>query len=131
MSIECAVFSIGVIIQVCAFQAWYQIMIGRFISGLGVGALSAAVPLYQAECAPKQLRGTLTGTYQRECGCFVCEPVRSHACVLPVFITLGILVAYCISIGTREADNSASWRVVIAIGLVWAIVLGVGILFVS
>jgi hypothetical protein len=65
MSIECAVFSIGVLIQVTAFRAWYQIMIGRFISGLGVGALSAAVPLYQAECAPKQLRGTLTGTYQR------------------------------------------------------------------
>lgn len=40
-------------------------MIGRFISGLGVGALSAAVPLYQAESAPKELRGTLTGTYQR------------------------------------------------------------------
>ncbi|ELU42890.1 monosaccharide transporter [Rhizoctonia solani AG-1 IA] len=112
MSLECAVFSIGVIIQVTAFQAWYQIMIGRFISGLGVGALSAAVPLYQAECAPKQLRGTLTGTYQ-------------------LFITFGILVAYCISIGTRETYNSASWRVVIAIGLVWAIILGVGILFVS
>ncbi|KAG8698938.1 hexose transporter hxt1, partial [Ceratobasidium sp. 395] len=112
MSLECAIFSIGVIIQVTAFQAWYQIMIGRFISGLGVGALSAAVPLYQAESAPKQLRGSLTGTYQ-------------------LFITFGILVAYCISIGTREASNSASWRVVIAIGLVWALILGVGILFVS
>ncbi|KAG8744530.1 hexose transporter hxt1 [Ceratobasidium sp. 414] len=109
MSLECAVFSIGVIIQVTAFQAWYQVMIGRFISGLGVGALSAAVPLYQAESAPKQLRGSLTGTYQ-------------------LFITLGILVAYCISIGTREASSSSSWRVVIAIGLVWAIILGVGIL---
>jgi SP family sugar:H+ symporter-like MFS transporter len=48
-----------------------------------------------------------------------------------VFITFGILVAYCISIGTRETGNSASWRVVIAIGLVWAVILGVGILFVS
>ncbi|CAE6489073.1 unnamed protein product [Rhizoctonia solani] len=110
MSIECAVFSVGVIIQVTAFHAWYQLAIGRFVSGLAVGALSAAVPLYQAECAPKQLRGSLTGTYQ-------------------LFITFGILVAYCISIGTREASNSASWRVVIAIGLVWALILGVGILF--
>ncbi|QRV98979.1 Sugar (and other) transporter [Ceratobasidium sp. AG-Ba] len=110
MSLECLVFSVGVLIQVTAFRAWYQIMIGRFISGLGVGALSAAVPLYQAESAPKQLRGTLTGTYQ-------------------LFITFGILVAYCISIGTRETGNSASWRVVIAIGLVWSLMLGVGILF--
>ncbi|QRW13528.1 Sugar (and other) transporter [Ceratobasidium sp. AG-Ba] len=110
MSLECLVFSVGVLIQVTAFRAWYQIMIGRFISGLGVGALSAAVPLYQAESAPKQLRGTLTGTYQ-------------------LFITFGILVAYCISIGTRETGNSASWRIVIAIGLVWSLMLGVGILF--
>ncbi|KAH7337476.1 putative quinate utilization pathway quinate transporter [Rhizoctonia solani] len=36
MSIECVVFSIGVLIQVTAFNAWYQIMIGRFISGLGM-----------------------------------------------------------------------------------------------
>nr|ACO60070.1 putative quinate utilization pathway quinate transporter [Rhizoctonia solani] len=31
MSIECAVFSIGVIIQVTAFHAWYQIMIAHVI----------------------------------------------------------------------------------------------------
>lgn len=49
MSMECGVFIVGVIIQITAFHAWYQIAIGRFIAGLGVGALSAAVPLYQAE----------------------------------------------------------------------------------
>lgn len=37
------VFDIGVIIQVTAFNAWYQVAIGRFITGLGVGALSSAV----------------------------------------------------------------------------------------
>ena len=47
---------------------------GRFVAGLGVGALSAAVPMYQAEAAPSQIRGTLTATYQ-------------------LFITFGILVA--------------------------------------
>ena len=61
MSCECVVFSIGVIIQVTAFNAWYQVAIGRFVAGLGVGALSAAVPLYQADTAPKAIRGTLTG----------------------------------------------------------------------
>ncbi|KZT56187.1 general substrate transporter [Calocera cornea HHB12733] len=111
MSIECAIFSAGVLIQVTAFNAWYQVAIGRLISGLGIGALSAAVPMYQAETAPKQIRGTLTGTYQ-------------------LFITFGILVAYLISLGTRAlTPSSASWRIVIALGLVWAVVLGVGILF--
>lgn len=31
---------------------------GRIITGLGVGALSAVVPLYQSETAPKEIRGT-------------------------------------------------------------------------
>ena len=45
MSLECAVFIVGVIIQVTAFSSWVQIMMGRFVSGLGVGGLSAAVPM--------------------------------------------------------------------------------------
>lgn len=110
MSLECAVFCIGVIIQVTAFTAWYQVAIGRFVAGLGVGALSAAVPLYQAETAPKALRGTLTATYQ-------------------LFITAGILVAYAICIGTRTVNNSGSWRIVIALGIFFALVLGISIQF--
>lgn len=39
-------------------------MMGRFISGWGVGGLSAAVPVYQAESVPKQVRGACTSTYQ-------------------------------------------------------------------
>jgi len=110
MSFECLMFCIGVVIQVTAFHAWYQVAIGRFIAGLGVGGLSAAVPLYQAETAPKAIRGTLTATYQ-------------------LFITAGILVAYCISIGTRTVGNSGSWRIVIALGIVFATFLGVAIQF--
>lgn len=49
---------------VTAFTSWVQIMMGRFISGWGVGGLSAAVPVYQAESVPKQVRGACTSTYQ-------------------------------------------------------------------
>ena len=55
---------IGVLIQITTFNSWVQFALGRLISGLGVGALSAAVPMYQAETAPPQIRGTLTATYQ-------------------------------------------------------------------
>ncbi|KAI5121771.1 hypothetical protein M0805_009582 [Coniferiporia weirii] len=110
MSIECLVFSIGVVIQMTSFSAWYQFAIGRLVSGFGVGALSAAVPMYQAETAPPQIRGTLTGTYQ-------------------LFITFGILIAYAISTGTRSLSGPASWRTVVGIGFIWAFILGVGILF--
>jgi SP family sugar:H+ symporter-like MFS transporter len=86
-------------------------MMGRFIAGWGVGALSAAVPVYQSETAPKEIRGTLVSTYQ-------------------LLITFGILVAYCFSIATRSADHAgANWRIVVALGWVWALILGIGILF--
>lgn len=64
MTVECGVFMVGVLIQVLSFRSWVQFAIGRLISGLGVGSLSAAVPMYQAETAPPQIRGTLTATYQ-------------------------------------------------------------------
>ncbi|ORY31406.1 general substrate transporter [Naematelia encephala] len=111
MSVFCAVFSVGLLIQVCSFTSWVQIMMGRFIAGWGVGALSAAVPVYQSETAPKEIRGSLVSTYQ-------------------LLITAGIFVAYAICIGTRYLDtNGASWRIPIALGWVWAVALGVGIMF--
>ena len=109
MSTECGVFIIGVIVQICSFDAWPQFAVGRLISGLGIGALSAAVPMYQAETAPPQIRGTLTATYQ-------------------LFITFGILVAYAIAIGARYIPHSGSWRTVIGIGILWPLILGFGIL---
>jgi len=110
MSLECVVFVTGVIIQVTAFTSWVQVALGRLVSGLGVGGLSAAVPIYQAETAPPQIRGAMTATYQ-------------------LFITFGILVAYLISLGTREIDGSGSWRTVVGVGIIWALILGFGIQF--
>ncbi|GAA5999125.1 sugar porter family MFS transporter [Rhodotorula paludigena] len=105
------VLIIGVVIQVASVSAWYQFMIGRIITGLGVGALSAVVPLYQSETAPKEIRGTLVATYQ-------------------LAITAGILVAYCISIGTRYLDeNGASWRIVCALTMFFSLFLAIGIIF--
>ncbi|KAG5352846.1 hypothetical protein C0989_012600 [Termitomyces sp. Mn162] len=110
MVVECILFIIGVIIQITATNAWQQFGMGRWVSGLGVGALSAAVPMYQAETAPARLRGTLTATYQ-------------------LFITFGILVAYCISIGTRHMPGAGSWRTVVGIGFIWPFILMCGIIF--
>ncbi|KAJ7437177.1 general substrate transporter [Mycena latifolia] len=109
MTVECGVFIIGVLVQILAFKSWVQYALGRLISGFAVGALSAAVPMYQAETAPHQIRGTLTATYQ-------------------LFITFGILVAYCISIGARGIAGPGSWRTVVAIGILWPLILGIGIL---
>ncbi|KAF8882961.1 general substrate transporter [Infundibulicybe gibba] len=110
MVVECMVFIVGVIIQITSTFVWQQFAVGRLVSGLAVGALSAAVPMYQAETAPPQIRGTLTATYQ-------------------LFITFGILVAYCISIGTRDLPRAGSWQTVVGIGIIWPLILSVGILF--
>jgi SP family sugar:H+ symporter-like MFS transporter len=40
MILACIVFYVGNTIQITTFNAWYQLAIGRFICGLGVGALS-------------------------------------------------------------------------------------------
>ena len=106
------IVAIGFIIQIAASTAWYQIMIGRFVSGFGVGALSLLVPMYQAETAPPWIRGALVCTYQ-------------------LFITLGIFLAACFNYGTytSQKNSSASWRIVLGLGWLWTIILGVGILF--
>ncbi len=47
-----------------------------------------------------------------------------------LLITAGIFVAYAICIGTRSiSKHGGAWRTPIAIGWIWAVILGVGILF--
>ncbi|PKI85573.1 hypothetical protein MVES1_000710 [Malassezia vespertilionis] len=112
----CVVFTVGLIIQVASQYSWVQLGIGRFIVGVSVGWLSASVPVYQSETLPRQVRGAMVGMYQ-------------------LFITIGILLSYCCCYGTKgymSSDgsfSSAQWRVPIAVGFAWGIILGVGIMF--
>lgn len=46
-----------------------------------------------------------------------------------LFITLGILTASAINCGTRHISGSASWRVPMGIGMLWSLILGIGIQF--
>ena len=57
------VFNLGVILQTISTDQPLLIA-GRFFAGFGVGLLSAMVPLYQSETAPKWIRGTIVGAYQ-------------------------------------------------------------------
>ncbi|KAI9810284.1 MAG: hexose transporter hxt1 [Pycnora praestabilis] len=109
ISFWCIIFIVGMIVQMAAENKWYQIMMGRWVAGLGVGALSLLVPMYQAETAPRHIRGALISTYQ-------------------LFITIGIFLASCINFGTEKRQNSGSWRIPMGIGFLWALILGFGIL---
>ncbi|KAF9474239.1 general substrate transporter [Pholiota conissans] len=109
------VFCIGVIVQTSAFHP-DSIYGGRFITGLGVGSLSMAVPLYNAEIAPPEVRGSLVALQQ-------------------LAITFGIMISFWIDYGTNyiggtgPGQHEAAWRIPLALQLVPAIILGVGILF--
>ncbi|KAL1844639.1 hypothetical protein VTK73DRAFT_2125 [Phialemonium thermophilum] len=112
LSFWCIVASVGFVIQIAANTAWYQVMIGRFVTGLGVGALSLLVPMYQAETVPPWIRG-------------------ANVCAYQLFITFGIFLAACFNYATvtHQRDSSASWRIVLGLGWVWTLILGIGILF--
>ncbi|CAK1362014.1 putative glucose transporter HXT5 [Cercospora beticola] len=101
---------IGTVIEISSQSAWYQFAIGRLVNGLGIGALSVLVPMYQSESSPAIIRGVLVASYQ-------------------LFITLGIWTAEMVDWGTSENSNSSSWRIPNGLSFLWAIILGVGILF--
>ncbi|KAL7620636.1 glucose transporter [Parahypoxylon ruwenzoriense] len=102
------VFSFGVIFQVCA-DAIPMLLAGRFFAGVGVGAVSVLVPLYQSEMAPKWIRGTLVCAYQ-------------------LSITCGLLAASIVNLLTEKMDGPPAYRIPMGLQLTWACVLCLGLL---
>lgn len=106
MILNCLVFSFGVILQTAA-AAIPLFVAGRFFAGFGVGLLSATIPLYQSETAPKWIRGTIVGCYQ-------------------LSITIGLLIAAIVNNSTANRNDTGSYRIPIAVQFAWAIILIVG-----
>ncbi|KAF8858318.1 general substrate transporter [Acephala macrosclerotiorum] len=103
----CGIFLLGVILQT-ASSALGLLVAGRLIAGFGVGFVSAIIILYMSEIAPRKVRGALVSGYQ-------------------FCITLGILLASCVDYGTQNRTDSGSYRIPIAIQMLWAIILAVGL----
>ncbi|CCE92471.1 sugar porter family MFS transporter TDEL_0E02280 [Torulaspora delbrueckii] len=105
------IYTVGILIQICSFDKWYQYFIGRIISGLGVGGITVMSPMLISEVAPKQTRGTLISCYQ-------------------LMITGGIFLGYCTNFGTKQYDDSTQWRVPLGLCFAWAMFMIGGMLFV-
>ncbi|CDK29568.1 unnamed protein product [Kuraishia capsulata CBS 1993] len=103
------VFSLGTILQLILTNM-ALLCVGRFVSGLGVGIISAVIPLYQAESSPKGVRGAIISLYQ---------------CA----ITLGLLVSSAVVQGTHKIDDSRCFRIPISLQLIWSAVLSTGVFF--
>ena len=81
----------------------------RLFGGLAVGAASVLSPMYVAEVAPPENRGTLVSIYQ-------------------LTIVLGILCSYTINYWLRDFDNN--WRWMFATGIVPSVLFFVGLFFI-
>ncbi|MBV9050476.1 MAG: sugar porter family MFS transporter [Solirubrobacterales bacterium] len=79
----------------------------RFIIGLAVGTAALVVPLYLAEIAPTEIRGTIASLNQ-------------------MMIVGGILVAYIVN---AILASSGNWRLMLGLAAVPSLVLLVGMVF--
>ena len=108
MLIWAAVFTIGALVQTTFETSLAQIVIGRFIAGMGVGALSGLCPLYLGETAPAKIRGAIVSCYQLN-------------------IIFGICVSYAITWATstrgEDLTTSLGWRIPIGMQLLWGVLL--------
>lgn len=62
IQVLCVVAIISAILQGAAVHI-AMFLVGRFINGLGVGAIDVAVPLYQSELSPAKQRGRMVGSH--------------------------------------------------------------------
>lgn len=104
----CGIYIVGVILQT-ASHGWGLLVAGRLIAGIGVGFESAIVILYMSEICPKKVRGALVAGYQ-------------------FCITIGLLLAACVTYATENRNDTGSYRIPIAIQFAWGLILGGGLM---
>lgn len=98
-----AVLIVGTVIQ-CSSYGRAQMIVGRIVTGLGMGGITSAVPVWQCETTPAYMRG------------------RTIAIELSSLI-VGIVIAYWIDYGCSGYTNSFQWRFPIAFQIVFAFAL--------
>lgn len=103
----CGIFIAGVSLQTASTTV-ALLVVGRLVAGFGVGFVSAIIILYMSEIAPRKVRGAIVSGYQ-------------------FCITVGLLLASCVDYATQNRTDSGSYRIPIALQMLWAIILAVGL----
>ncbi|KAI1809515.1 general substrate transporter [Poronia punctata] len=110
-----ALVGIVVVAVGTAFEAgarnYAMMIIGRIISGLGIGIVSTSVPLYQSEVAPAGKRGKYV--------------VLNHVGFV-AGLAAGFWVGYAM---TFSQNQSNSWRFSLSINLIPSLIFGIGLPF--
>ncbi|CUM53860.1 unnamed protein product [Debaryomyces tyrocola] len=107
----CAFFwCVGAAIQ-SSSQNVAQLIIGRFISGFGVGFGSSVAPVYGTELAPRKIRGLIGGLFQ-------------------LSVTLGILIMFYVCYALHFINGVASFRLSWGLQIVPGLLLFIGCFFI-
>ncbi|KAF5007604.1 hypothetical protein FDECE_6068 [Fusarium decemcellulare] len=89
--IGCVVMIIGAVLQAASYTRAMMI-VGRIVSGLGLGTVNSTIPVMQAEFSPKSSRGI-----------YVCAQLST--------LNFGIFLVYWIDYALSSHQGSYAWRV--------------------
>ncbi|KAJ0413613.1 hypothetical protein BJY00DRAFT_319610 [Aspergillus carlsbadensis] len=82
-----------------AAHTWWNLLLGRFLLGLAVGAKSTTTPVYGAECSPANIRGALVMMWQ-------------------MWTAFGIMLGYIASVAFMDIHvdglTGFNWRLMLA-----------------
>jgi len=78
-------------------------MVARFLTGIGTGIETSTVPMYQSELCEANKRGRLVASE-------------------PLFVGVGIVIAYWFDYGMSFVPGSIAWRLPIACQMIFAFV---------
>lgn len=104
------IFFVGGALQTMA-TSMGMMMLGRIIAGLGVGALSTIVPVYQSEISPPHNRGKL-------------------ACIEFSGNIVGYATSVWVDYGCGFIESDLSWRVPLGMQCIMGALLGLGSLII-
>ncbi|KAE8449607.1 hypothetical protein EG329_007937 [Mollisiaceae sp. DMI_Dod_QoI] len=98
------VSAIGTILQGSSFSLG-QLIVGRIISGIGVGGVNAVIPVWQAECSKPKNRG-------------------KSVVVVGIFIASGVAIVSWINFGlSYHQHTSLCWRLPLTIPVIFSVLI--------
>ncbi|KFX96367.1 hypothetical protein V490_03371 [Pseudogymnoascus sp. VKM F-3557] len=103
VAIMACISLVGVTLQTSATTA-AQFLLGRVINFAMTGFCVVVTPIYQAECAPAELRGLISATIQFQ-------------------IALGQLIASLVNFGTQNMKGDISWRIPIGLQFIVPVII--------
>ncbi|CAI7610813.1 unnamed protein product [Penicillium pancosmium] len=94
---------VGAILQTASFSR-AQLLVARFVTGIGTGIETTTVPVYQSELCEAKKRG-------------------KYVCSEPLFVGVGIVIAYWFDYGMSYVHGAINWRLPIACQVIFAIMV--------